>query len=547
MSSAVRQKRPAWRTVLVVAVSAVAALSMAACTPVPKATQATIKSPGITLENTGAEVDKVTIALPGSLSNLYPGVEDGILNYNVIASVQEGLVGRDASGKMVGALASSWTTPDATTYVFELRKDAKFQNGDPVTAEDVAFSIKEAADATASPGTYYYLQNMASVAVTGPAEVTVKTKHADAGFLVNMSIAGAIAVTQKKFWQAHNGKIGTSQTLIMGTGPYKVTEFVPDSHVTLERVDTWWGGVPKVKKIVFEFIPDQNTRLAAAQKGNVDIALNVPITQLKQWQSIGDSRIEAVNDLSYVGMIFDQKVKPFDDVNVRKAISYSIDRDAIVQNLLRGLGQPATAIMTPESLEPAYSADAAKKLLATLPQYDFDTTKAKAALQASSVPKGFTVELTYPNTGPQIGLAAQAIAENLKTIGITVKVSEVPIEQWLATIGDGKHGLGFMWYFSTTGDPSEINSYLVGPDNPNNFTDPAAEQIITTSSAQSDPKARIDDLMKLEKLSADSAVNAPIWWGQSVTYFSNKIGIDSYSPYTFVTMWGPQLFSAKVK
>ncbi|WP_417563329.1 ABC transporter substrate-binding protein [Microbacterium sp.] len=546
MSSAAHERR-GWRSLVVVAISAVTAFSLAACTPVPTATKATIASPNVTLENTGAEVDQVTVALPGSLSNLYPGVEDGILNYNVISTVQEGLVGRDASGKMVGALATSWTTPDATTYVFELRKDAKFQNGDPVTAEDVAFSIKEAADATASPGTYYYLQNMASVAVTGPEEVTVKTKHADAGFLVNMSIAGAIAVTQKKFWEAAKGKVGTSQTLIMGTGPYKVTEFVPDSHVTLERVDTWWGGVPKVKKIVFEFIPDQNTRLAAVQKGNVDIALNVPITQLKQWQSIPDSRIEAVNDLSYVGMIFDQKVKPFDDVNVRKAISYSIDRNAIVQNLLRGLGQPATAIMTPQSLEPTYSAEAAQKLLATLPQYDFDMTKAKAALQASSVPNGFTVELTYPNTGPQIGLAAQAIAESLKTIGITVKVSEVPIEQWLATIGDGKHGLGFMWYFSTTGDPSEINSYLVGPDNPNNFTDPAAEQIINTSSAQTDPKTRIDDLMQLEKLSADNAVNAPMWWGQSVTYFSNKIGIDAYSPYTFVSMWGPQLFAAKVK
>ncbi|WP_308492312.1 ABC transporter substrate-binding protein [Microbacterium terrisoli] len=547
MSTPTRVKHLTKRALIALTIGVTASMALAACTPAPTATQATIDSSNVALENTGAEVDQVTVALPGSLSNLYPGIEDGILNYNVIASVQEGLVGRDASGKMVGALATSWTTPDATTYVFELRKDAKFQNGDPVTADDVAFSIKEAADAKASPGTYYYLQNMASVAVTGPEEVTVKTKHADAGFLVNMSIAGAIAVTQKKFWQAHNGKIGTSQSLIMGTGPYKVTEFVPDSHVTLERVDTWWGGVPKVKKIVFQFIPDQNTRLAAAQKGDVDIALNVPIPQLKQWQGISNSRIEAVNDLSYVGMIFDQKVKPFDDINVRKAISYSIDRNAIVKNLLRGLGQPASAIMTPESLEPAYSADAAKKLLGTLPQYDFDMAKAKAALAASSVPNGFTTELTYPNTGPQIGLAAQAIAESLKTIGVTVKVSEVPIEQWLATIGDGKHGLGFMWYFSTTGDPSEINSYLVGPDNPNNFTDPTAADIITKSSAQTDPKTRIDDLMQLEKLSADNAVNAPIWWGKSVTYFSNKIGIDAYSPYTFVTMWGSQLFAAKVK
>jgi len=547
MSSATGTRRPSRRRAGTLALGVVVALGLAACTPAPRTTEANVDGPKVTLEDTGAEVDTVTVGLPGSLSSLYPGVEDGILNYNVISTVQEGLVTRNASGKMVGALAESWTTPNDTTYVFTLRKGVKFQNGDPMTAEDVAFSIKEAADPTASPGTYYYLANMASVAVTGTDQVTVTTKHPDAGFLVNMSIAGAIAVTQKKFWQEHGGKVGTSQSLILGTGPYKVTEFVPDSHVTLERVNTWWGGVPKVKKIVIDFISDQNTRLAAAQKGNIDIGFNVPITQLTQWQAIKDSRIEAVDDLSYVGLIFDQKVKPFDDIHVREAIAYSVDRDVIVKNLLRGLGQPATAIMTPESIEPPYTAAQADKLLAQVPQRAFDMAKAKAALAQSSVPHGFDVALTYPNTGPQIGLAAQAIAENLKTIGINVSVTEVPIEQWLATIGDGKHGLGFMWYFSTTADPSEINGYLLGPDNPNSFDSTAANDLITLSGTQKDPKERIATLLKLEDLNAQQVVNVPIWWGKSLTYFSNSIGMKDYGPYSFLTTWGPNLFAAKVK
>ncbi|WP_223692144.1 ABC transporter substrate-binding protein [Leifsonia poae] len=547
MSSSAGAGRPARRRIGALVVGIVMTLGIAACTAAPRTTEANVDGPKVTLENTGAEVNQVTIGLPGSLSSLYPGVEDGILNYNVISTVQEGLVTRDAAGKMLPALAKSWTTPNDTTYVFTLRTDAKFQNGDPLTAEDVAFSIKEAADPTASPGTYYYLQNMASVAVTGADEVTVTTKHPDAGFLVNMSIAGAIAVTQKKFWQEHDGKVGTSQSLILGTGPYKVTEFVPDSHVTLERVDTWWGGVPKVKKIVIDFITDDNTRLVAAQKSNIDIGFNVPITQLTQWQGIKNSRIEAVNDLSYVGLIFDQHVKPFNDIHVREAIAYSIDRDVIVKNLLRGLGRPATAIMTPESLAPSYTAAQAQKLLAEVPQRTFDMKKAKAALAESSVPQGFSVDLTYPNTGPQIGLAAQAIAENLKTIGIKVSVSEVPIEQWLATIGDGKHGLGFMWYFSTTADPSEINGYLLGPDNPNNFTDTTANDLLTSSAAEKDPKARIASLLKLEDINAEQVVNVPIWWGKSLTYFSNTIGMKGYSPYSFLTTWGPDLFAAKAK
>lgn len=491
------------------------------------------------------EIDSVTVAFPGSLANLYIGQESGILNYNLAATVQEGLVGRDSTGKIVPALAESWTQPDGTTYVFTLRKDAKFQNGDPVTAQDIVFSIEKAADETASPGTTYYLTNMASAEVTGEGEITVKTKQHDAAFLVNLSSAGALVVTQQKFWEEHQGAVGTSSSLLMGTGPYQVTEFQPDSHVTLQRVDTWWGGVPKVKTIEVNFIPDANTRLAAAQKGDIDIALNVPINQAKQWEGIDSSRVEAINDLSYVGLIFDEKVAPFDDANVRKAIAYAVDKATIADKLLRGYGEVATAIMTPEALAAAYDGAAARALLATIPQYDYDPAKAQQLLDDSAGKGGFTAELTFPNTGPQLGIAAQAIADNLKQIGITLTVREVPIEEWLATIGDGEHGLGFMWYFSTTGDPSEVNGYLLGEGNPNGYASEEATSLLAAAMGADDAAARIDQLVSLEKLSADAAVNAPLWWGKSVTWFSDGIAVRDYSAFTLTGMWGADLAAAQ--
>src|SRR5690606_33949020 len=153
----------------------------------------------------------------------------------------------------------------------------------------------------------------------------------DAAFLTNLATVGALVVTQQKFWEEHDGKVGTSQSLLMGKGAYQATEFVPDSHVTLDRVDTWWGGVPKAKQLRVDFIPDENTRLLAAQKGDIDIAFNVPIKQAEQWKKIKDGRVEAVNDLSYVGLLFDQDVAPFDDPNVRAAIASAVDRDVIVE------------------------------------------------------------------------------------------------------------------------------------------------------------------------------------------------------------------------
>ncbi len=497
------------------------------------------------LKDSGQEIESVKVAFPGSLANLYVGQESGILNYYLAGNMQEGLVSIDSDGKFIPALATEWDMPDDKTYVFTIREDAKFQNGDPLTPEDIIFSTQQAQDPELSPGTYWYLLNVASVEQTGDFEITYKLTKPDSAFLTNLATVGALVVTQKKFWEEHDGKVGTSSSLLMGTGAYQATEFVPDSHVTLDRVDTWWGGVPKAKQIRVDFIPDENTRLLAAQKGDIDIAFNVPIKQAEQWKKIADGRVEAVNDLSYVGLLFDNDVKPFDDANVRAAIASAIDRDVIVDKLLRGYGEVANAIMTPETLSKAYDPEEARKLLASLPQNDFDLDHAKELLADSAGAGGFEVELTYPNTGPHLGVAGQAIAENLKPLGIDVTVREVPIEEWLATLGDGEHGLGFMWYFSTTGEPSEINGYLLGEGNDSHISDAKAQELIDASSAETDPKKRIDILMELEKLNLENTYAAPLWWGQSISYFDNSIGVKDFTAFTFLGPWGSQLFAAE--
>lgn len=530
-------RRPRLRRTLLATLGAAAALALAACS-------ASAPQGPTEVADSGGELDTITVAFPGSLANLYLGQEGGILNYYLAATVQEGLVAIDSDGKFSPALAESWETPDPLTYVFQLRDDAKFHNGDPVTAEDVVFSLEQAADPVASPSLSYYLFSLDSVAVTGENEVTVTTTKPEATMLANLSNTGALVVTQKKFWEENGGNVGTSSSLLMGTGPYKVSEFQPDSHIVLDRADTWRGDAPKVKQIRIDFIPDQNTRLLAAQKGDIDLAFNVPINQAKQWEEIKDGRVEAVNDLSYVGLYFDQNVAPFDNMRVRQAIASAFDREVVAEKLLRGYGEVATAMATPESLGQAYSPEEAKKKLASIPQYDFDLDQAQKYLDESGV-GGFDVELTFPNTGPQLGTAAQALAENLKEIGVNVKVREVPIEEWLASIGDGEHGLGFMWYFSTTGDPAEVSSYMLGEENPNGFVSPEALQLIDESGAISDPAERIDKLIELETLSADQAVNAPLWWGQTITFMSNRVGVHDFSPFTFLGPWGANLYAAE--
>jgi molybdate transport repressor ModE-like protein len=520
------------------AMAAASALLLTACTSGPSDDP----SPGA---DTGAQIDSITVALPGSLSSLYVGQEAGILNYYIASIAQEGLVSIDSQGRIQPGLAESWEQTDDVTYVYELRADAEFQDGTPVTADDVVFSLEQARDETLSPGLAYYLGDVDTIEKTGDREVTITLTAPDAAFAANMSTGGAAFITSQAFWKEHDGKVGTPDALLLGSGPYRVTEFVPDSHVTLDRVDTWWGDEPTVKSITVEFIPDEATRLLAAQSGDVDVAFNVPLAQAQQWDQLDTMNVEYVNDLSYVGLYFNTGLAPFDDPQVREAFAHSVDRDAVVDKLLRGHGEAATAIMTPESLGKAYSADEARTRLAEIPQWDFDLTAAKAALAASGYPDGFETELLTPATGPQLGTAAQALAENLATIGITLNVREVPIEEWLASLDPSSdNGVNLMWYFSTLGDPAEIPSYLLGAGNPAAYENVAIQDLLAQAAAESDPAARIDLLVQAETLQAKDAVNVPLWWGQSATAFAKDLGIRDYSSFAFISSWPTQLYRA---
>ena len=519
------------------AAAAAGALLLAACSsPAPENT---------TGPDTGAEIESITVALPGSLSSLYVGQESGILNYYIAAIAQEGLVSVDAQGRIQPGLAESWEQTDDVTYVYELRDDAVFHDGTPVTADDVVFSLEQARDETSSPGLAYYLTNVDTVEKTGDSEVTITLTAPDAAFASNMSTGGAAFITSQAFWEEHDGKVGTPDALLLGTGPYKVTEFAPDSRVVFERVDTWWGELPAVKSITVNFVPDESTRLLAAQSGDVDVAFNVPLAQAAQWEGLDTMRVDYVNDLSYVGLYFNTSVAPFDDPKVRQAFAHAVDRDAYVERLLRGHGEAATAIMTPESLGSVHSPEQAREILASIPQWEFDLDAAKAALAASSVPDGFEAELLTPNTGPQLGTAAQALAQNLAEIGITLNVREVPIEEWLASLdASTDYGVNLMWYFSTLGDPAEVPSYLLGVGNPAAYDDAEVLDLLAQIGAESDPAARIDLLVEAETIQAEAAVNVPLWWGQSATAFAKDLGMDDYSSFAFISSWPTQLYRA---
>jgi peptide/nickel transport system substrate-binding protein len=493
----------------------------------------------------GQPIKQLKLGLPGSLSNLYPGVEAGILNYYIAALAMEGLVSVLPSGETVPALASSWSRPNASTYVYTIRPDAKFADGTPLAVSDVLYSITMAQSAKASPGTASYLSGIKTVKQTGASEITITLSAPNESFEWALSAAGELWVAPEAYWKKYNGAIGTPQALLNGTGPYKVTSFQPDSGVQLEASGTWWGGKPPVESISVSFISDDNARYLATKSGAINMSLNVPLESLSQWQSLPGHRVLSVPDRSWVGLTFNMNVAPTSDIHVRNAIAHCIDRNAVVSELLKGQGQLATAISTPEQFTGVYTPAQATAKMGAIPQLDFSIDAAKQELAKSSVPHGFTLTLEYPNTGPQLGTAALSLAQNLKQIGVTLNVKEVALSQWLNDLGSTKTPLNFMWYFNTTPDPAELVSYLlVSGANPANYKNAKVDGLINQALVETDAGQRADLILQSQQVAAADLPYLPLWWGRSLTSFADTIGTKNFTSYTFESPWASFLYSA---
>lgn len=531
-----------WRAA---AVLTVAALAVSACSSAPEP-PAGSQQPSATGES-GAAVESLTIGYASQLGTLSVNQEAGIANYHVAALFQQGLLGLDDQGNLVPALAESWDSTDGTTWVFTIRQGVTFHDGTTLTVADILHSIEVARDPQQSPGvSTYWPDYIATVEQTGDWEVTITLEGAHPSFGAEVSNAGGLFVTSKAFAESAKNP-GSPTDLLVGTGPYRVTEFDPASHVSLERFDDYWGENPGPAQLRIDFITDDATRLLAFSDGSIQASLSVPLEQAAQWSALPGAQVQFFSDRSWQGLMIDTTVKPFDDLHVRNAVAHAIDRTGIVDGILDGHATAATGIDSPEQLAPLADLATVQQAVAGLPVAAYSLEEAQRELAASAVPEGFTTKLTYPTGYPAVGKASLAIADSLGKIGITVEVTEIPLEQWLGEIAAG-NGLGWMIYGPTTPTPNEITSWLLAADgpgaNPANWTDAEVAALNAGIGTITEPQAKLDAILKATGAAIEQRIYLPVYWGQAAVATGDGISATEFSPYTLLTNWAAAFSAA---
>ncbi|PKF49682.1 ABC transporter substrate-binding protein [Enterovibrio nigricans] len=294
------------------------------------------------------------------VATLDPHKVEGVPESHVLRDLMEGLVIQDALGNTIPGIAESWSTDDNQTFTFKIRKYAKWSNGDPVTAQDFEYSFKRAVDpATASPYAWYIEKTQ----MKGAKDIISAKKSVDElgvkaiddhtlvvetevplPYFVKMMAHTTMYPVHKATVEKH-GDSWTKPGNFISNGAFKLTDWVVNEKIVLERNENYWDNKDTViDKVTFLPIENQNAEMNRFLSGEIDITYEVPNEQFRRLKKQYPENVVVSPNLCTYYYGFNTQKAPFDDARIRKALSYSIDRD-IVSNAIWGQGQtPAYAL-----------------------------------------------------------------------------------------------------------------------------------------------------------------------------------------------------------
>jgi len=316
----------------------------------------------------------------------------------------ENLVRFNTKMQIEPALAESWTqSPDGLVWTFKLRKGISFHDGTPFDAKAVKFFFDRVLGDEKPFKASLYTPFVQGAQVVDDHTVKVTLKQPFAAFLFRLahSAGGIVSPAAHQKW-------GKDLTLHpVGTGPFKFTEWVKSDHVALERNDGYWGGKALLDRVVVKTVREDAARVLMLEAGDADLILNIPPEDITRLRKDPRFAIESIPTARALYVVINVKKKPFDDVRVRQALNYAVNREAIVKSLFQGNAEVIPGIVAP--LQNGY---------AKLPGYAFDPKKAKELLTQAGVPS-LKVKLWSPK-GRYVKdfELAQAVQQDLAAIGV---------------------------------------------------------------------------------------------------------------------------------
>jgi len=350
-------------------------------------------------------------------TTLDPHKRTSLFDADVHCALYIGLVSNTITDTPTGALAESWTSPDAKSWTFKLRSGLTFHNGQPVTPEAIKFSMDRltAPETGTSGALKARASQIASTTVVDPATVRIDLKAANAAFPVD---AADLMVIPQNF----------DATNPVGAGPFAFVEWVRNQRVRLKKFPAYYErGLPYLDELVFMPTPDEDQKVVLLQTGQVDFSDTVPLPRVKEVHGMSNVQVfslaPGVSPSAYV-MLLNHTKAPLSDTRVRQAMNYAIDRAALL-DVTFGEGGVKSNLIPPKSW--AFNPNAAS-------YNNRDVNKAKQLLQQAGVGNGISLQLKHFTSRAEYTPMAQLFQANMADIGIKVDIQSMQIAVWIEQV-----------------------------------------------------------------------------------------------------------------
>lgn len=463
--------------------------------------------------STGERVDlgegsagSLIAAIAGEPDQLDPHKTSAYFSFEVLENVFDTLVEPDADLEMQPALAESWeVSPDQLSWTFRLRPGVTFHDGTPLTADDVVFSYRRIIDEQLTNSDKF--SSVTAVEAPDPATVILRLDRPTPNLLTNLGGFKGMAIVSRA--NVESGRIATHP---VGTGPFSFLGQKSGDSISLGANPTYWDGPPGVSGVTFRFISEPSTALSALQAGEVDWTDSMPpqrVAQLRDDESL-ELAVTPSNDYWYLAL--NEAREPWNDVRVRQAIAYAIDRDAIVQATSYGTAAKNQLAIpegnpwfTPYDRYASGGVDKARELLQ----------------KAGAAPS--TLDMLVTTEYPETVTAAQIIADNLAPLGITVNIRTVDFATWLDEQNSGNFDMLMMGWLGNI-DPDDFyyaQHHTDGTSNAQKFSNPDVDRLLDAGRVDTDEASRKAVYARAATLIADEV---------SYIYLYNPSVIQAWNP-----------------
>lgn len=465
--------------------------------------------------------DSMVIGHWGDPPSLDPNNSLNDCAMRVTTNVYDTLVRMDGHFKAQPCIAESWTvSDDGLEYTFKIRDDVKFHNGDKLTVDDVVFSVERG---MASPKASPSYGKVTGVEKVDDHNVKIKLDTPYSQILANLALPFGPIMSKAYVESVGDEEFGRKP---MGTGPYKFVDWVKGEKVVLEANEDYFMGAPSIKKVELVTIADTSAALLNLESGDIDAYCDIQTSDYELAKSNSNIKIVEGDALGYEFLQFNTKKAPFDNVKVRQAIAYALDKDSLLEGINDNIGKKIDTVVLEDAV--GYTED--------INVYDYDLDKAKKLLEEAGVPEGFKCDIHVASD--LYAKYAQVLQSSLAEIGITAEIKQEELSAFKVTTNGGNYdmvinGCSFtvMDVYEACGD--SLLGSRIGDTNNTFYDNKRVNELFEETFKTADEEIIARDYTEiLQTISEEVPIVPFIWRVRNITCDKN-LNIPYMDPYAF--------------